>query len=167
MKAILGIGTNIGDRLDNIRSAVNALGRLPGTTVIKLSSVYETKPWGYTMQDNFYNVCVLVETSLSAHALLGACLGIEAAVGRVRTFKNAPRVLDIDLLLYENAEISSEELTVPHPFIRQRTFVLVPLHDITENDSFFSYDFSADYAACDKSEIISVHPSSTLLVDAH
>lgn len=165
MKAILGIGTNIGDRFDNIRSAVNALGKLPGTTVIKLSSVYETKPWGYTMQDNFYNVCVLVETSLSAHALLGACLGIEAAVGRVRTFKNAPRVLDIDLLLYENAEITSEELTVPHPFIRQRTFVLVPLHDITENDSFFSYDFSTDYASCDKSEIISVHPSSPLLAD--
>lgn len=157
MKAILGIGTNIGDRMQNLRLALDSLAKLPGTSVIKSSSVYETKPWGYTQQDNFFNLCVIVETELSPHALLGACLGIEAAIGRVRTFKNAPRIIDIDLLLYEDKEINTAELTVPHPFIRRRAFVLVPLHEITQNDSFFTYDFSAAYAACDKSDIICIY----------
>lgn len=157
MKAILGIGTNIGDRMQNLRAALDSLAKLPGTKIIKASSVYETKPWGYADQDNFFNLCVIADTALSPHALLGACLGIEAAIGRVRTFKNAPRVIDIDLLLYEDCEINTEELTLPHPFIRQRSFVLVPLHEITEDDSFFSYDFSAEYADCDKNEIVCIY----------
>lgn len=157
MNAILGIGTNIGDRMQNLRAALDSLAKLPGTKIIKVSSVYETKPWGYADQDNFFNLCVIVDTALSPHALLGACLGIEAAIGRVRTFKNAPRVIDIDLLLYEDREINTEELTLPHPFIRQRSFVLVPLHEITEDDSFFFYDFSAEYADCDKNEIVCIY----------
>lgn len=157
MKAILGIGTNIGDRMQNLRISLDSFSKLPGTEIIKTSSVYETKPWGYTQQDNFLNLCVEIETALSPHALLGACLGIEAAIGRVRTFKNAPRIIDIDLLLYEDKEINTAELTVPHPFIRSRAFVLVPLHEITENDSFFSYDFSAAYAICDKDDIICIY----------
>lgn len=157
MKAILGIGTNIGDRMQNLRISLDSLAKLPGTEIIKTSSVYETKPWGYTQQDNFLNLCVEIETALSPHALLGACLGIEAAIGRVRTFKNAPRIIDIDLLLYEDEEINTAELTVPHPFIRRRAFVLVPLHEITQNDSFFTYDFSAAYSACDKDDIICIY----------
>ena len=84
MKAILGIGTNIGERENNITLAVESLSRLPSTSVEKVSAMYETKPWGYTEQDNFVNVCVMLETYLSPNALLGACLGIESAMGRLR-----------------------------------------------------------------------------------
>ncbi len=154
MKAILGIGTNIGEREKNISLAVNSLSRLPDTSVEKVSPMYETKPWGYTQQDNFINVCVMVETSLSPNALLGACLGIESAMGRLRPFKNSPRIIDIDILLYEDVELDTKELKIPHPFIRERPFVLVPMHDIIYNNKFFSYDISGSYEKCDKSEII-------------
>ena len=127
MKAILGIGTNIGERKKNIALAVEALSKLPGTSVEKLSPMYETKPWGYTEQNNFINVCVMLETDLSPNALLGACLGIESAMGRLRPFKNSPRIIDIDMLLYEDVKINTKELTIPHPFIRERPFVLVPI----------------------------------------
>ncbi len=154
MKAILGIGTNIGERKKNIALAVEALSKLPGTSVEKLSPMYETKPWGYTEQNNFINVCVMLETDLSPNALLGACLGIESAMGRLRPFKNSPRIIDIDMLLYEDVKINTKELTIPHPFIRERPFVLVPMHDIIYNNKFFSYDITDSYEKCDKSEII-------------
>ncbi len=154
MKAILGIGTNMGERDKNIALAVDALSKLPGTSVEKLSPMYETKPWGYTEQNNFINACVMLETDLSPNALLGACLGIESAMGRLRPFKNSPRIIDIDMLLYEDVKINTKELTIPHPFIRERPFVLVPMHDIIYNNKFFSYDISDSYEKCDKSEII-------------
>ncbi len=154
MKAILGIGTNMGERDKNIALAVEALSKLPGTSVEKLSPMYETKPWGYTEQNNFINACVMLETDLSPNALLGACLGIESAMGRLRPFKNSPRIIDIDMLLYEDVKINTKELTIPHPFIRERPFVLVPMHDIIYNNKFFSYDISDSYEKCDKSEII-------------
>ena len=131
MKAVLGIGTNIGNRLENIENVYSSLSLLPNTKIIKRSSVYETEPWGYEQQDRFLNCAVLIETELSPNALLGACLGIEAALGRVRVFKNGPRIIDVDVLLLENTELSTDELTVPHKFIRQRDFVLGPLHDLS------------------------------------
>ena len=102
MKAVLGIGTNIGDRLKNIENVYSSLALLPNTEILKKSSVYETEPWGYEQQDRFLNCAVLIETELSPNALLGACLGIEAALGRVRKFKNGPRIIDVDILLLEN-----------------------------------------------------------------
>lgn len=154
MRAILGIGTNIGNREENISLALESLLRLPDTSVEKVSPMYETKPWGYIQQDNFINVCVMLETNLSSNALLGACLGIESAMGRLRPFKNSPRIIDIDVLLYEDVEIDTKELKIPHPFIRERPFVLVPMHDIIYNNKFFSYDISDSYEKCDKSQII-------------
>ena len=130
MRAVLGLGANIGDPLSALRSAVDALGLLPHTTVTAVSSVYQTAPVGYTDQPDFYNIVVTVETALTPHALLGGCLGIEAALGRVRTFRNAPRVVDIDLLLYEGYTEETEELTVPHPRMMERAFVLVPLAEL-------------------------------------
>ena len=154
MRAILGIGTNIGNREENISLALESLLRLPDTSVEKVSPMYETKPWGYIQQDNFINVCVMLETNLSPNALLGACLGIESAMGRLRPFKNSPRIIDIDVLLYEDVEIDTKELKIPHPFIRERPLVLVPMHDIIYNNKFFSYDISDSYEKCDKSQII-------------
>lgn len=92
MKAVIGVGTNVGDRLQNIRDAKKAFGLVPETRVTEVSFVYETEPWGYDQQDNFLNCVMTVETNLSSRALLGVCLGIEAGIGRVRTIKTG-RVL--------------------------------------------------------------------------
>ena len=130
MKAVIGIGTNIGNRAENIRNAVEALDLLPDVKVLRCASIYETEPWGYTEQQRFYNTVVEVETTKSPEMLLGACLGIEAGMGRIREFKNGPRVIDLDLLVFENYNNDSQHITVPHPLIGERDFVLVPLKEL-------------------------------------
>ncbi|MBO4342401.1 MAG: 2-amino-4-hydroxy-6-hydroxymethyldihydropteridine diphosphokinase [Clostridia bacterium] len=129
-KAVIALGTNIGDRIGNINLAVRAVSRLPGVKIIDGSSVYETEPVGVTDQPKFYNAAILVEASVSPAMLLGGCLGIEAAMGRVRGEKNGPRIVDLDLLLYENYKSESFELTLPHPEILNRAFVMKPLSDL-------------------------------------
>ena len=141
--AVLALGTNLGDRLNNLQQAVDALRRLPDTAVTALSRVYETDPVGYTDQPAFLNAVVRLETALSPHALLGSCLGIEAALGRVRTFANAPRVVDVDVLVYEGVTLDTPELTLPHPRMHQRAFVLVPLGDVAPEWRIGGSDFSA------------------------
>lgn len=153
MRAVLSVGTNIGDRKQNIIFAKEALSLLPKTKVLRCSPVYETEPWGYTQQDNFYNCAILLETDLSPRVLLGACLGIEAQMGRIRQFKNGPRIIDLDLLLYENFTSDDEELTVPHKYIRQRDFVLVPLFDLFPEGNALGYDFLEPYTETDKSKL--------------
>ncbi len=128
--AIIGMGTNMGDRLKNLNEAIRALSLLPRTKVTGASKVYQTKPVGYAEQDDFYNAVLLVETELSPQALLGACLGIEAGMGRIRRIANGPRILDLDLLLYENCHFDSFELTLPHPRMKERAFVMRPLLDL-------------------------------------
>ena len=152
-KAYIGIGTNIGDRMENIRNAVKSLGLLPGTQVTKVSSIYETEPWGYTDQNDFLNACVEVQTNLSPRALLGACLGIEAAFGRERPFKNAPRTLDMDLLLYEGVTMDEPELILPHPGMHERAFVLMPLNDVLESLQLNDINLKESYENCDKSGV--------------
>lgn len=153
MKAYLGLGTNIGDRLQNLTSAVKALNYLPGTEAVKISSVYETEPWGYTEQATFYNICVEVETELSPRALLGACLGIEAAMGRERPFKYSPRIIDIDLLLYEGEASDDPELRLPHPLIGERAFVLVPLKDVLPLMKIGAEDYTNAYNLSQKTGV--------------
>lgn len=130
MKAVLGLGSNMGDRAANLAAAVKALEHLPGTRVIALSSLYETDPVGYLDQPDFYNQAAVVDTALSPRALLGGCLGIEAALGRVRGRRYGPRVVDLDLLLYEGTVSRDPELTLPHPRMMERAFVLVPLAEL-------------------------------------
>ncbi len=155
-KAVLGLGTNMGDRLENLENALNSLELLPKTKLIKKSAVYETEPWGYTEQARFLNCACLIETELSPNALLGACLGIEAALGRVRQFKNGPRIIDIDLLLYEGESIKTSELTVPHPFILQRDFVIVPLHDLFPECNALGFEFGNEYLETDKTKLTKI-----------
>ncbi len=145
MKAVIGIGTNIGDRTENIRNAVEALGLLPDVKVLRCASVYETAPWGYTEQQSFYNTVVEVETTKSPEMLLGACLGIEAGMGRVRKFKNGPRVIDLDLLVFENYENKSTHITVPHPLIGERDFVLVPLKELYDDMNILNFSYINQY----------------------
>lgn len=136
--AFIGIGTNMGDRALNIKNATNALKHLPETTVLAVSNIYETEPWGLKEQPNFLNGVIKVSTSLSPNALLGALLGIEAAMGRVREVKNGPRVLDLDLLIYDNVNLSSAELILPHPYIMEREFVLKPLTELTSDEKYIT-----------------------------
>ncbi len=129
-KALIGIGSNIGDRKEHIDTAIEALNHIPSVKVARMSPIYETEPWGYVNQENFYNAVIEVETNLTANTLLGVCLGIEAGIGRIRNIKNGPRVLDLDLLLFEGQECMSAELTLPHPRMFERDFVLIPLRDL-------------------------------------
>lgn len=145
MRAVIGIGTNIGDRYANIEKAVESLQLVPGVKVIRKSSVYETAPWGYTDQNAFYNNVIEVESEKSPRALLGICLGIEAGMGRVREIKNGPRIVDLDLLLCEGVVSDTAELKLPHPFIGVRDFVLVPLKELFPNMNIYGFDYAENY----------------------
>ena len=138
MIAYLGIGTNIGNRLQNLIDAVEALSLLPLTKVVEVSNVYETEPVGFSDQSDFLNIVVSVSTELTAHNLLGAALGIEAGMGRVRTIKNGPRIIDVDLLMYGIEEHKTKTLMLPHPRMLERNFVLKPLLDLDLEKSYYS-----------------------------
>lgn len=144
MKYVLGLGTNMGERIENLKNAVVALNHIPQTAVQKLSAVYETSPVGYARQQDFYNCAVLCESALEPHEMLGVCLGIESGLGRVRNFKNGPRIIDIDLLLAEEKIIKTPNLIVPHPHIRERLFVLLPMLDLFDSGVAFGFDFAAE-----------------------
>lgn len=145
MKAVIGIGTNMGDRYANIKNAVEAISLVPGIKVLRESSVYETDPWGYTDQQGFYNNVIEVESEKSPQALLGVCLGIEAGMGRVRQFKYGPRVIDLDLLIFEGAVSDTAELKLPHSLIGERDFVLVPLQELFSDMNIYGFDYRKKY----------------------
>lgn len=125
--AYLSAGSNMGDREAYLREAAIRLNSLPGTELDRLSSIYETDPVGFEDQAPFLNMVFRFRTSLGAEALLEACLGIEAEIGRVRTVRWGPRVCDLDILLFNDENMETEKLTVPHPRMHERAFVLVPL----------------------------------------
>lgn len=150
-KVVLGLGSNLGDRLENLRFAVDTLRRAPKTQVLAVSRVYETEPVGYAEQPDFLNAAVLLETDLSPKTVLGICLGIEAAAGRERTIKNGPRILDLDVLLYENVKSDSFELTLPHPRMLERAFVLLPLSDLFPSGRALGFHFGGTLRDMDTS----------------
>ena len=128
VKVYLGLGANLGDRMENIRRALALLsGQVP---IEKLSSIYETEPWGYAEQPRFLNAVCRGLTSLPPLALLSLAKQIELTLGRSPAFTNAPRPIDIDILLYADLVVKSPELTIPHPGLAERAFVLVPLVEI-------------------------------------
>lgn len=137
-KAYLGLGTNIGDCLENLRNVIDSLNLLPMTRVSQVSKIYKTKPIGLSEQQDFLNMAVEIETQLNPDNILGACLGIEAGLGRVRTIKNGPRIIDVDLLLYEDERLDSKTLVLPHPRMFEREFVLRPLLDIEFENKYIN-----------------------------
>ena len=143
MYYVLSAGTNLGDRLANLTYCREALDLVPGTHVVSASAVYQTQPVGYARQDDFYNVCFLVESRLNPHEMLGVCLGLEAGLGRVRGVKNGPRVLDVDVIFAGNLQLQTENLVVPHPRYRERRFVLQPLLDIFVDGRAFGMEFGS------------------------
>lgn len=128
-KAVIALGSNIGDTLANLKEAV-ALLEENGCNVLAVSRLYQTEPWGYADQDDFLNGVVLIETDRDPFSLLELTQGIEKGMGRKKLFVNGPRNIDLDILLYENERVESENLTIPHPRIAVRMFVLRPLMDI-------------------------------------
>jgi 2-amino-4-hydroxy-6-hydroxymethyldihydropteridine diphosphokinase len=126
--AYIGLGSNLGDRMATLRAAVQRLETLD--RIIGVSSLYETEPVGYLEQPRFLNAVVAVETVLAPGDLLRELLGIELDMGRTRSFADAPRTLDLDLLLVDDVALETAELTLPHPRLHDRAFVLVPLADL-------------------------------------
>ncbi len=127
--AYIGIGANLGDARGNVLDAVERLRKLPGATLEAVSSLYRTAPID-SSGDDYINAVARVTTSLPAQALLEALFDIEQAHGRERPYYNAPRTLDLDLLLYGDEQIATPTLTVPHPRMHQRAFVLMPLLEL-------------------------------------
>ncbi|MCO6451713.1 MAG: 2-amino-4-hydroxy-6-hydroxymethyldihydropteridine diphosphokinase [Caldilineales bacterium] len=124
----LGLGTNLGDRAANLAEAVARLGE--HLAVKQESPIYETEPWGITDQPAFLNQCICGETMLTPHRLLRIMKGIEAEMGRQTIVRYGPRLIDLDILLYDKLHYSSYSLTIPHPRMIDRIFVLAPLADI-------------------------------------
>lgn len=128
--AYLGLGSNLGDRRRYLAEALRRLEATPGTQVTAVSSVYETKPVGVTAQPDFLNLVARVATVRPPPELLEFCLEVEAALGRVRDVRWGPRTIDIDLLIYDAVEICDDRLTLPHPRMKERSFVVGPLAEI-------------------------------------
>lgn len=125
----IALGANLGDASQAVCDAIAAIGQLPGTTLTQQSSLYRTAPVDSNGPD-YINAVVEITTAMTAPALLAALQAIEQAAGRERPYRNAPRTLDLDILLYGGGRISSPTLTVPHPRMHERAFVLVPLAEI-------------------------------------
>ncbi|MFB5284844.1 2-amino-4-hydroxy-6-hydroxymethyldihydropteridine diphosphokinase [Peribacillus sp. Hz7] len=128
--AYLSIGSNIGNRLATFHEALRLLDSNKLVKVVSSSSLYETDPVGYTDQDCFLNAVIKVFTSLSPEELLQTCLSIETKLGRKREIRWGPRTLDLDILLYNQENIETESLSVPHPRMQERAFVIVPLLEL-------------------------------------
>jgi 2-amino-4-hydroxy-6-hydroxymethyldihydropteridine diphosphokinase len=132
-RVFIGLGSNINDRVFYLKSAIEALVKFENIELINFSSIYETDPVGFTEQDPFLNMVVEINTNLRAQEALQIIQTIERDFGRKREIKWGPRTLDLDILLYNQENIETEELTVPHPRMGERGFVIIPLMEIDDN----------------------------------
>ncbi len=149
-RVILGLGSNVGDRVENINQAVNVLRLDRDMHVLKVSPLYETEPQGGPPQADFVNGAVLVLTSLPAADILRRTLDVETKLGRVRGEKNAPRIIDLDILWIEGEAVEEDGLTVPHPRLVERSFALRPLVDLAADAKD---DQGAAYADLDLAKV--------------
>jgi 2-amino-4-hydroxy-6-hydroxymethyldihydropteridine diphosphokinase len=129
--AYIALGTNLGDRLANLRGAIAAFA--PDIQVLDQSPIYETEPWGYANQPPFLNMVLRTATELSPHDLLDRLKDIETTLGRIPSFRNGPRLIDLDILFYDDLVLDTPPLVIPHPRLHERAFVLVPLAEIAPN----------------------------------
>lgn len=145
--AYIGLGANLGAAQETLVQALNALRRLPGIAQVTASSFYASAPVGAPGPD-YVNAVARLRTTLAPHALLDALQAIETAHGRTRPYPNAPRLLDLDLLLYDALHLRDDRLTLPHPRMHQRAFVLLPLLELTPDIRLPQGDAAALLAAC-------------------
>lgn len=154
--AYVALGSNLGDPRQQVLDAMQALGKLPDTRLLKRSQLYRTPPWGVLEQPPFINAAVQLDTALSPHRLLDALIEIEQRAGRVRVQRNGPRTLDLDLLYVDGVQLDDERLTLPHPRMTERAFVLLPLHDLAPSLQLAGHGSVAellarvDLAGCEK-----------------
>ncbi|MGL6071065.1 2-amino-4-hydroxy-6-hydroxymethyldihydropteridine diphosphokinase [Craterilacuibacter sp.] len=146
-RAFVALGSNLDDPAAQLQRALLALAALPGTRVAIHSSLFRTTPVGFIAQPDFINAVAELETTLDADDLLQALLAIEQASGRMRSFRNAPRVLDLDLLVYGDEVRHSEVLTLPHPRMHERAFVLQPLAQIAPDYMIGAHGTARELAA--------------------
>lgn len=156
-RAYVALGSNLSQPDAQVNQAFDALARLPDTSLVARSSLYRSAPVGYADQPDFINAVACIETRLAPHDLLQSLLGIEHEFGRVREFRNAPRTLDLDLLLYDDLQFHEPGLTLPHPRMHERAFVLLPLLEIDPNCAIPGRGAARDWLAqCDDQSIIRV-----------
>jgi 2-amino-4-hydroxy-6-hydroxymethyldihydropteridine diphosphokinase len=129
-RVVLALGSNLGDRLENLQGAVDVLSDTPGADFVAVSPVYETAPVGGPQQPDYLNAVIVVDTELPARAILDRAHGVEEAFGRVREEHWGPRTLDVDVIVSGDEVSADPELTLPHPRAHERAFVLAPWHDI-------------------------------------
>ena len=162
--ATIGLGANLNDPAAQVEYALAELDRLPGTRLRARSSLYASAPVGYVDQPDFINAVAQVDTELAPRALLDALLEIEHRHGRERSFRNAPRTLDLDLLLYGNAHFHEEGLTLPHPRMCERAFVLLPLLEIAPDTLIPGRGRAADWiSACTGQSVALLPPPAAAL----
>lgn len=135
-QAYIGLGSNIGDKEQNLALARQSIAQIEGTSITGESSIYRTDPWGKTDQDDFLNQVVEIETELKPLELLSVLLNIEIKMGRQRVEKWGPRIIDLDVLLFGDEILDEPELKVPHPYMFERLFVLLPLMEINPDIVF-------------------------------
>ncbi len=153
-EAFLSLGSNIGDRILNIQKAIESLKRIPESKIVEISSLYETEPFGVTdIQNKYINCCLKISTTLSSEILMGCCLGIEAALERVRKYKFSPRTIDIDILIFDDETKNKKNLTLPHPELTKRAFVLIPLKEIYGKEIINNINISESLKNCDISTV--------------
>jgi len=145
-RAFIALGSNLQQPHLQVQRALTELAELPETTLVKRSSLYKSAPMGYDNQPDFINAVVEVDTILTPVKLLHALLKLENSHGRERPFPNAPRVLDCDLLLYDDISLNTAELTLPHPRMHERGFVLLPLAEIAPDLLIVNHGKIADLA---------------------
>ena len=132
-EAYISIGSNMGNKKENLEKAISELTQVKDTFVTKKSEIIETEPFGYKEQDDFLNACVGIKTLLPARELLKELLAIEKRMGRERKIKWGPRIIDLDIIFYGKEVIEEDDLIVPHPYMEYREFVLKPLEEIIPN----------------------------------
>lgn len=149
----LALGSNMGNRLANLKAAISNL--TPQMAVKKKSPVYETPPWGFKDQDAFLNQVIEAETYLEPEALIAHLKRLEMALGRVPSFQNGPRLIDMDILFFDDMIVDTSPLVIPHPRLQERAFVLVPLNDIAPDfvHPFLRKSVSELLDGLDRSEI--------------
>ncbi len=133
MNAFIGLGSNLGDKKKNIDTALKHINKIKGVKIEKKSSLYNTSPVGYLEQDDFINMVCMINTDLSPKNLLNELQQIEKYMGRGKNIKWGPRIIDLDILLYDDRVLNSETLQIPHKYMHERKFVLEPLTEIAQD----------------------------------
>ena len=154
--AYIALGSNIGNRLGYIQKAIKAICKLENTCVVKVSEIYETNPVGYVEQDKFLNMVIMIKTCFTPFELLEKLQEIEHMLKRKRVIHWGPRTIDLDILTFDGITLHDPKLTIPHPEMLKRAFVLIPLKDIAPDIKFYGNTIDFYIKTCDDKDTINI-----------